>query len=185
MATKKAKELVENEADRLAHAEELAAGEKAENIVATYGNNPIKGADGDSVNKALSNLTLVKPESTGLVIDGYESKEHFLNGLVPAGFSKTYGEEITNIKEGQTAELVASAHKVLKEEDGFRFFLKFLDGFVFTIIVPIKFSNQDELMYAYYKGDFRSVTLRAGNVAEQVENFAKKVARNLGYQKNR
>jgi len=188
MATKKAKTLAEKEADRLSQAQELASGEvaeKSEEIVATYGDNPIKGADIDEVNSALSKLTLVKPKATGEVIDGFESEEHFIKGRVPAGFSKTYGQEITNASEGQTAELIAAAHKVFKKEDGFRFFLKFLDNFIFTVVVPIKFSNQDDLMYAYYKADIRSCVLKPGNVTEQVENYAKKVARNLGYQKNR
>ena len=185
MATKKAKTLKETEADRLAHAEELASGERADDIIATYGDNPIKGADDAEVNAALSKLTLVKPQAKGEVIDGYESEEHFLKGRVPAGFSKTYGQEITNSEDGQTAELIAAAHKVFKKEDGFRFFLKFLDNFIFTIVVPIKFSNQDDLMYAYYKADIRSTVLKPGNVSEQVENYAKKVAKHLGYQKNR
>jgi hypothetical protein len=184
MATKKAKTLVE--ADRLANAEEISMGEsKADAIIATYGNNPIHGADETSVNKALEKLTLVKPELSKEVIDGYESEEHFLGGIVPAGFTKTYGQEITNVEDGQAGELVKSALKAFKQEDGFRFFLKFSDNFRFTIIVPIKFSNQDDLAYAYFKGDFRSLTLKPGNTNEQVENFAKKVARNLGYQKNR
>jgi hypothetical protein len=185
MATKKEKTLKETEADRLAYAEELAVGEKSENIIATYGDNPIQGANNDETNAALSKLTLVKPTVTGEVIDGFESELHFIKGRVPAGFSKTYGQEITNAEDGQTSELVAAAHKVFNKEDGFRFFLKFLDNFIFTVIVPIKFSNQDDLMYAYYKADIRSTVLKPGNVSEQVENYAKKVARNLGYQKNR
>lgn len=186
MATKKAKTLAENEAERLSQAEELASGEdKASHIIATYGNNPIQGAEDVSVNKALEKLTLVKPELSNEVIDGYESKEHFVGGIVPAGFTKTYGQEITNAEDGQASELVKAAHKVFNKEDGFRFFLKFLDNFIFTVIVPIKLSNQDELAYAYFKGDFRSLVLKPGNVSEQVENYAKKVARNLGYQKNR
>ncbi len=186
MATKKAKTLVENEADRLANAEEISMGEsKADAIIATYGNNPIHGAEETSVNKALEKLTLVKPEVGTKTIDGYESGEHFLGGIVPAGFTKTYGQEITTVQEGQAAELVKSAQKIFKQEDGFRFFLKFLDNFIFTIVVPIKLSNQDDLAYAYFKGDFRSLVLKPGNVSEQVENYAKKVARNLGYQKNR
>jgi hypothetical protein len=186
MATKKAKTLVENEADRLAHAEEIASGEsRADAVIAKYGNNPIHGADNAAVNKALEKLTLVKPELSKEVIDGYESELHFIGGIVPAGFSNTYGQEITNAEDGQAAELVKAAHKVFKQEDGFRFFLKFLDNFIFTVIVPIKFSNQDDLAYAYFKGDFRSLVLKPGNTNEQVENYAKKVARNLGYIKNR
>lgn len=186
MATKKAKTLVENEAERLANAEEISMGEsKADAIIATYGNNPIHGAEESSVNKALEKLTLVKPEVETKTIDGYESEEHFLGGIVPAGFTKTYGQEITNVEEGQAAEIVKSAQKIFKQEDGFRFFLKFLDNFIFTVVVPIKLSNQDDLAYAYFKGDFRSLVLKPGNVSEQVENYAKKVARNLGYQKNR
>ena len=184
MATKKAKALVE--ADRLSQAEAIASGEsRSDAIIAKYGNNPIHGAEDASVNKALEKLTLVKPELAKEVIDGYESELHFIGGVVPAGFSKTYGQEITNAEEGQAAELVKSANKIFKQEDGFRFFLKFLDNFIFTVVVPIKFSNQDDLAYAYFKGDFRSLVLKPGNTNEQVENYAKKVARNLGYVKNR
>lgn len=184
MATKKAKALIEDE--RLSRAEEIAGGEsKSDAIIAKYGNNPIHGADDKTVNKALEKLTLVKPELSKEVIDGYESELHFINGIVPAGFTKSYGQEITNVEEGQASELVKSALKIFKQEDGFRFFLKFSDNFRFTIIVPIKLSNQDDLAYAYFKGDFRSLTLKPGNTNEQVENFAKKVARHLGYVKNR
>lgn len=159
--------------------------EKSAEIKKLYGDNPIHGADVGETNKALSTLTLEKPESSNEAIDGYESEEHFLGGKVPAGFTKTYGQEITDASDGQTAELVASVNKVFKKEDGFRYFLKFLDNFIFTIVVPIKFSNMDELMYAYYKADMRSVVLQPGKVSEQVEMYAKKVARHLGYQKNR
>lgn len=174
MATKKATKTVSEEVKQ-----------KSEAIINKYGESPIHGADTSATNEALSKLTLVKPEKSNEVIDGYESELHFLNGKVPAGFTKTYGQEITSASEGQTAELIASAHKVFKQEDEFRFFLKFLDNFIFTIVVPIRLSNQDDLSYAYYKADIRSCVLQPGKVTEQVEMFCKKVARHLGYQKNR
>lgn len=174
MATKKATKTVSDEVKA-----------KSDAIISKYGESPIHGADTNEVNQALSKLTLVKPEKSNEVIDGYESELHFLNGKVPAGFTKTYGQEITDASEGQTAELITSVYKVFKKEDGFRFFLKFLDNFIFTIVVPIRLSNQDDLSYAYYKADIRSCVLQPGKVTEQVEMFAKKVARHLGYQKNR
>lgn len=160
--------------------------EKTASINSAYPESPIKGADPVDVNKALESIQLVKPkEANSLPVDGSESELYFLNGQVPAGFTKTYGQEITTIEDGQAYELVLAAQKVFKKEDGFRFFLKYLDNFIFSIVVPIRLSNQDELSYAYYKVDVRSCVLKPGNVAQQVESYAKKVARHLGYQKNR
>ena len=173
MATKKAK--AENINETVA--------EKSAAIIEKYTESPIKGVDNTSVNSALSALTLEKPEIEEEVIDGKESETHFINGIVPAGFSNTYGQEIDSSVTGQASELLAAAHKVFKKEDNFRFFLKYLDNFIFSVVVPIRFSNQDDLSYAYYKVDVRSCVLKPGKVTEQVEMFCNKVARHLNYQK--
>ena len=118
-----------------------------------------------------------------------ESKEHFVNGIVPAGFQTTYGDEITDVSEGQIAELTDVINSVFNKEDGFRTFYKYIGNNVITILVPLKWAqndpNVDQLYLQVMKCDTRSHVLRAGNMRQQVEFFAKKLAKRLNYQKAR
>jgi hypothetical protein len=118
-----------------------------------------------------------------------ESKEHFLNGKVPAGFKSTYGEEITEVTEGQVAELLEVIYSVFNREDGFRVFLKYIDNNRLTILLPLKFAQNDpqydQLYIQVMKCDCRSMVMRPGNVKQQVEMFAKRLAKRIGYQRGR
>lgn len=118
-----------------------------------------------------------------------ESKEHFVNGIVPAGFHTTYGDEITEVTEGQIAELTDVINSVFNKEDGFRTFYKYIGNNVITILVPLKWAqndpNVDQLYLQVMKCDARSYVLRAGNMRQQVEFFAKRLAKRLNYQKAR
>ena len=153
-----------------------------------YAESPIRGANVQEVNDTIANkLTGFEApkqnEEEIEVIDGYESKEHFLDGIVPAGFTSTYGEEITEATDGQLGKIMEIARKVFDPADNFRFFISFLDNNRFTIVVPIKHSNMDDLTYSYMRVDARSVTLIAGNVQSQVEAHARRVAQHLKYRK--
>ena len=154
-----------------------------------YAESPIRGANVQEMNRSiidnLVGLEVPENEEEIEVIDGYESKEHFLDGIVPAGFTTTYGEEITNQTEGQVGGITKLMEKVFDPADGFRYFLSILSNNRFTIVVPIKFSNMDDLNYAYSRVDARSVTLKPGNVQSQVEAHARRVAQNLHYTKAR
>ena len=118
-----------------------------------------------------------------------ESKEHFVNGVVPAGFHQTYGDEITDVTEGQIAELTDVINSVFNKEDGFRTFYKYIGNNVITVLVPLKWAqndpNVDQLYLQVMKCDARSFVLRAGNMKQQVEFFAKRLAKRLNYQKGR
>lgn len=143
--------------------------------------------DESAVEKALSTkFTAPKKPETSTVVENTDSPEHFVEGEVPAGFRKTYGEEITNVSESeQVADLLEGAYEVISKEDGFRFFLKYIDGMRFTVLVPLRFSNADKVMLDTYKCDARSVVLKPGNTREQVVFHLRRVARHLGYAKNR
>lgn len=159
----------------------------AKTVKSLYTESPIKGANikemNDQVIKDLIGMQETDVPDETEVIDGYESKEHFKEGIVPAGFTSTYGEEVTSANEGEMGAIIAVVNKVFDPADGFRFFFKFLDNYRFTIIVPIKQSNMDDLTYAYARVDARSVTLTPGNVRAQVEAHARRVAQNLKYRK--
>ena len=118
-----------------------------------------------------------------------ESPDHFIGGIVPTGFRKTYGDEITETTEGNVGEVMEIINSIFNKEDGFRVFLKYLDGNVLTILLPIKFAKNDpsydQLYMHIMKCDCRSVVLRPGNLNQQVETFAKRIARRIGYQRGR
>lgn len=135
-------------------------------------------------------------ESYGLItsipekrVEVSESKAHFLNGIVPAGFHKTYGEEITDVTEGQVAEIVETFDSVFNKEDGFRLFFNYIGNNILTVLLPLKWSQNDPSADALYlqimKCDARSKVLRPGNYKQQVEQFAKRLAKRLNYQKGR
>lgn len=135
-------------------------------------------------------------ETYGLITDApekrtevKESKEHFLNGIVPAGFHKTYGDEITDITEGQVAEIVEAFNTVFSKDDNFRLFFNYIGNNILTVLLPLKWSQNDPSADALYlqimKCDARSKVLRPGNYKQQVEQFAKRLAKRLNYQKGR
>lgn len=118
-----------------------------------------------------------------------ESAEHFVNGKVPAGFNQTYGDEITDVEDGQIAELTSTFNSIFNKEDGFRLFYKHIGNNVITALVPLKWAqndpNVDHLYLQVMKCDARSYVLRPGNMKQQVEFFAKRLAKRLNYQKGR
>lgn len=122
-------------------------------------------------------------------VEVIESKDHFLNGVVPAGFHKTYGDEITEITEGQIAELTETFYSYFNKEDGFRLFYKYIGNNILTVLLPLKWAQNDPSADALYlqvmKCDARSMNLRPGNFKQQVEFFAKRLAKRLNYQKGR
>jgi hypothetical protein len=58
-------------------------------------------------------------------------------------------------------------------------------GFMFSIIVPMKFSNALDAYRDFYKVDIRSKALRGDDVAKTIEEWCKLVARNLKYDRNK
>lgn len=135
-------------------------------------------------------------ETYGLITDApaprvgvMESKDHFLNGVVPAGFHKTYGDEITDVTEGQVAELTDTFYSFFNKEDGFRIFYKYIGNNILTVLLPLKWAQNDPSADALYlqvmKCDARSMNLRPGNFKQQVEFFAKRLAKRINYQKGR
>lgn len=141
--------------------------------------------------KALSDLMAKKltmpskpEEAKDVEKEKTEDPKFFREGIVPPGFTKTYGDELFDGMTGQAAELIDAAHLIFKKEDGFRFFMKFQDNFRFTILLPLKFSNADSVLLARQGCDARSCVLRQGNTAEQVKMHCLKVARHIAYKKN-
>lgn len=118
-----------------------------------------------------------------------ESKDHFLNGVVPAGFHKTYGDEITDVTEGQIAEITETFNNYFNKEDNFRLFYKYIGNNILTVLLPLKWAQNDPSADALYlqvmKCDARSMVLRPGNFKQQVEAFAKRLAKRINYQKGR
>ena len=165
--------------------------ERVKKIKMLYGDeSPIKGADPKKVNKQLEDgltgprIDEVEGEEI-TIIDGLESEEHFLAGIVPAGFSKTYGEEVTGQYEGPIGDILTMLDTIFAPEDKFRYFFKYVDNYRFTVVVPIRFSNMDDQSYAVFRVDARSVTLQPGNIKQQIETRAKRFAAHLKYEKKR
>ena len=118
-----------------------------------------------------------------------DSPDYFVGGIVPVGFTKTYGNEITDAEDGSVGEVMRAFHEVFNKEDGFRVFFKYLDGNTLTVVLPIKFAKNDpsydELYMQVSKCDCRSLILRPGNYVQQVEQHAKRIAKRIGYQRGR
>ena len=54
---------------------------------------------------------------------------------------------------------------------------------VFKIYVPQKFSNAAEAHWKYYQNDLRAVALKAGAIAQGIDDYCRRVALNLKYNK--
>ena len=96
-------------------------------------------------NKIANAIGAIDKVEGGTVIEAkLEDPRYFYKGVVPGGFHNTYGEEVTNITTGQMAPILESLKTQFKEEDGFRYFFKYVDNIIFTIMVPLKFSKESE-----------------------------------------
>ena len=82
--------------------------------------------------------------------------------------------------------------KYFDPADGFEARLVFPDideqgresgGIMFTILVPMKFSNAQEAYKTFYKSDIRSRALRPDGISKGIDDWCRRVARNLGYDK--
>lgn len=114
-----------------------------------------------------------------------EDVKYFYEGIVPGGFSKTYGDEVTNIEGGQMGPVIEALAKIFKKEDGFRYFFKYADNYIFTVMVPLKYSNESESYLEMYRCHMTSAVLRQGDIVAQVGNLAKRVSQYIKYQFNR
>lgn len=154
----------------------------AEPVIAQITPESIKRID----EKLLSNAVVEDTKGTPAPVK-LEDPAYFYNGVVPAGFSKTYGEEVTHVSEGQMAPVIEALAKVFKPEDGFRYFFKYADNFIFTIMVPLKFStkNEGDEFLTYYRCHMTSAVLRQGDISQQVVNLGNRVAKYIKYQFNR
>jgi len=56
-------------------------------------------------------------------------------------------------------------------------------GLMFTIIVPMKFSNMSDAHRVMYKQDLRSISLSADAMPSGIQSWCKRVAKNIGYNK--
>lgn len=56
-------------------------------------------------------------------------------------------------------------------------------GIMFTIIVPMKFSNAHEAYKTFYKNDIRSRALKPDGISKGIDDWCRRVAKNLGYNK--
>lgn len=114
-----------------------------------------------------------------------ESDKTFYQGVIPSGFSNTYGDEVTNVTDGQLGPVIESLKTIFKEEDGFRYFFKYVGNYIFTILVPLKYSDENESFFEVYRCHASSVVLRQGDVVPQIISHAKRVAQYIKYQRNR
>lgn len=57
-------------------------------------------------------------------------------------------------------------------------------GLMFTIIVPMKFSNMSDAHKVMYKQDLRSISLSADAMPSGILSWCRRVAKNIGYQKS-
>lgn len=57
-------------------------------------------------------------------------------------------------------------------------------GLMFTIIVPMKFSNMSDAHRVLYKQDLRSISLSADAMPSGILSWCRRVAKNIGYQKS-
>lgn len=122
------------------------------------------------VKKAVANTIYGKMEK------GDESI--FFEGYKPVGFDKTYGGKADE-------DFIIVANKFFNADDGFVYLFNARAGFLFTILVPVKYSNMDSVTLAQYRVDARSCTLKPGAEYEMIEKHCKRVAQNLRYEKNR
>lgn len=114
-----------------------------------------------------------------------EDPKYFYKGILPGGFRQTFGDEVTNVTQGQLSDVIEALKSVFDEEDGFRYFFKYVDNYIFTILVPLKYSNENESFLEYYKCHATSVVLRQGDVKGQILNRAKRIAKYIKYTKSR
>lgn len=115
----------------------------------------------------------------------YGDDKIFFEGIVPPGFRTSYGDDVTDVTEGQISEVIKALKTVFKEEDGFRYFFKYVGGSIFTILVPIKYSDENESFFETYRCHASSMILRGGDPVPQIISHAKRVAKYIKYQKNR
>lgn len=106
--------------------------------------------------------------------------------------NKAVQEEVVDDNGAMPLQYQRIFEKYFDVEDGFSGRLNFpevdekgneMGGIMFTIVVPRKFSNATSAYLDYYKADLRSKPLQPGAVAKGIEEWCKKVANNLKYNK--
>jgi hypothetical protein len=102
-----------------------------------------------------------------------EDVEAGKSGFLPDQY-KTVFEKYFNPEDGFSASLEFPSMDDKGNEAG---------GIMFTIVVPNKFSNANEAYLKYYKRDLRSKALQPGAVAKGIDEWCKRVAKNLRYDK--
>ena len=73
--------------------------------------------------------------------------------------------------------------KYFDPADGFQAYLDYPDRGKFTILVPLRFSQESPAYKDYYKRTLHTVVIRGTNVEQEIDEWCKKVARNLRYDK--
>ena len=120
-----------------------------------------------------------KPKAEGVVATAISDAQALVEaagadvGYMPPQYTRIF-EKYFDPADGFEARLVFPDIDEQGRESG---------GIMFTINVPMKFSNAQEAYKTFYKVDIRSRALRPDGISKGIDDWCRRVARNLGYNK--